>query len=96
MLGRDSSRVGYTGQNKRKNNRVAPSTNESAGLYVRGKRYEGELLDESNGGLGILLHQPLQLKKGCRVRIAARRRCSEAIVVRCFESDAGCVVGLKV
>lgn len=85
-----------SGRNNRRSLRVAPAVEESAAVYVGNQRYSGTVLDESKGGLGVLLDEVVEIRKGARVRVAANRKCSPAVVVRCVESeDGGCLVGLK-
>ena len=85
-----------TGRNNRRSQRLVPPTKELAAVYVGSNRFTGVILDESQGGFGVLLDQSVEIKKGARVRITARRKCSPAVVVRCIDAeDGGCVVGLK-
>lgn len=95
MNGSESPRRSPSGRNRRRSNRVAPEIDEIAAVYVGSERYTGKLVDESKGGLGVLLSDAVEIRTGARVRVAAKRKCSPAVVVRCIESDEGCVVGLK-
>lgn len=85
----------FSGRNKRRSSRWPPRVKELAAVYVGGERYSGEVLDESEGGLGILLDGSVEIRAGARVRVAAQRKCSNAIVVRCIGSDDGSIIGLR-
>ena len=95
----DSAELGrppvYSGPNKRTCRRLRPAAKEIAAVYVGSSRYAGELIDESDNGLGIMLLDGIKIRSGVRVRVAARRKCSTAVVVRCMESDQGYVIGLR-
>lgn len=85
----------YSGPNKRTSRRFRPAAKEIAAVYVGSSRYAGELIDESDSGIGVMLATDVKIRSGVRVRVAARRKCSTAVVVRCMESENGNVVGLR-
>jgi hypothetical protein len=86
----------FRGENKRRSKRSRPAAKEIAAIYVGGNRYSGELLDQSAGGFAVLLGHDAEIRTGVRVRIAARLRCSAAVVVRCETCEQGHIVGLRV
>ncbi|MEM7316142.1 MAG: PilZ domain-containing protein [Planctomycetota bacterium] len=96
MLGHGkSTNLTEYGGVQRRSPRLPANDEVAIRLCVGDRVYDGELLDESPGGMGIYLANNVFLPSGTRVRIVARRRCHFAVVVRCVSSDGGSIVGIR-
>jgi hypothetical protein len=83
------------GTTKRHTPRLPTAQQEPIRLTIGDQQFEGELLDESPGGMGIYVSENVFYPKGTAVRVVARRRCHFAVVVRCVASDGGSIIGIR-
>ena len=80
---------------RRRGNRRPVVVDKKVTLLVYGGRIDGEILDATQNGLGVLLPADCQLEAGQKVRILYRRQIKLATIARIVPREDGILAGIK-
>lgn len=80
---------------RRKGNRQPVVVDKKIVILVYDGRIEGEVLDATDHGLGIMVPTGTDLSAGQKIRILYRRQMQMAKIVRVIEEGDGIRLGIK-